>query len=178
MRTPHFRIFKFWIPLMILLVVFSQDAPANNGASGVERMVRQIETLFPVLEGYVLSVEGDRVAIDLKRGQSITPGQTLKLIRYGKPITHPVTKKIVGHQETDLGQIQIKEVRKDYSIAQIMTPGVQAQKGDGVRSLFKKVKPHRRSGSGGCRGNGESAGTGPGNRNAAQPPHPFRSPRV
>jgi FG-GAP-like repeat len=131
--------FKFCIPLITFLIVFSQDAPADNRASGVERMVRQIETLFPVLEGYVLSVEGNRVAIDLKRGQSVAAGQILKLIRYGKPITHPVTKKIVGHEETDLGQIKIQEVRKDYSIAQIITPGVQAQKGDGVRSVFKKV---------------------------------------
>lgn len=132
--------FKFCIPLITFLIVFSQDAPADNRTGGVERMVRQIEALFPVLEGYVLSVEGDRVAIDLKRGQSITAGQTLKLIRFGKPITHPVTKKIVGHEETDLGKIKVQEVRKDYSIAQIITPGVQAQKGDGVRSVFKKVK--------------------------------------
>lgn len=140
MRHPCFQIFKFWIPLIILLTAFSQDAPAGNNAGGVERMARQIETLFPVLEGYVLSVDGNRVAIDLKRGQSIAPGQTLNLIRYGEPIVHPVTKKIVGHEETDLGQIQVLEVRKNYSIAQIITPGVQAHKGDGVRSLFKKVK--------------------------------------
>ncbi len=140
MRYHYSRYFKLWIPLITLLLAFSQDAPADNRTTGVERMVRQIETLFPVLEGYVLSVKGDRVAIDLKRGQDISPGQTLKLIRYGKPITHPVTKKTVGHEETDLGQIRILEVRKDYSLAQIATPGVRAQKGDGVRSLFKKVK--------------------------------------
>ena len=145
MRHPLSRsiigpFFKLWIPVIAFLIVFSQNAPADNRASGVERMVRQIETLFPVLEGYVLSVEGDRVTIDLKRGQAVTPGQTLKLIRYGKPITHPVTQKIVGHEETDLGQIKIQEVRKDYSIAQVITRGVRARKGDGVRSVFKKVK--------------------------------------
>ena len=133
------RFFKLCIPLVALLIVFSQDAVADSRADGVERMVRQIETLFPVLEGYVLSAKGNRVAIDLKRGQPVTPGQTLKLIRYGKPITHPITKKIVGHEETDLGQIQIKEVRKDYSLARVITPGVKARKGDGVRSVFKKV---------------------------------------
>ncbi len=132
--------FKFWIPLTILLIAFPHDAPADNRASGIERMVSQIETLFPTLEGYVLSVEGDRLAIDLKRGQAVSPGQTLKLIRYGETLTHPVTQKVIGRKETDLGQIQIKEVRKDYSIAQVITPGVKAHKGDGVRSLFKKVK--------------------------------------
>jgi VCBS repeat protein len=146
MRTPLSRSiigpsFKFWIPFITLLIAYSQVVSADDRASsGVERMVHQIETLFPVLEGYVLSVEGDRVTLDLKRGQAVTPGQTLKLIRYGKPITHPVTKKIVGREETDLGQIKIQEVRKDYSIAQVITRGVKARKGDGVRSVFKKVK--------------------------------------
>ena len=139
MRTPHSQFLKLWIPLFTLLITCSQDTLADNSSSGVERMVRQVETLFPVLEGYVLSAKGNQIAIDLKRGQSIAPGQTLKLIRYGETITHPVTQKVIGREETDLGQIQIKEVRKDYSLAQVVTPGVQAHKGDGVRSVFKKV---------------------------------------
>ena len=140
MRYPLFRHFKLWITLLTLLIVLGQNAQADSGTSGVERMVRQVETLFPVLEGYVLSAEGNQVTLDLKRGQAVTPGQTLKLIRYGKPITHPVTQKIVGHEETDLGQVKVLEVRKDYSLAQVITPGVQASKGDGVRNVFKKVK--------------------------------------
>jgi hypothetical protein len=140
LRSNHPQLLKLCIPFLIILLAFSPAVLADNNATGVERMVRQIEALFPVLEGYVLSAEGNRVAIDLKRGQNITTGQTLKLIRYGKPITHPVTKKVVGHEETDLGQIKILEVRKDYSIAQVVTPGVKAEKGDGVRSAFKKVK--------------------------------------
>lgn len=139
MRTPHSQFLKLWIPLFALLITCSQVS-ADDRASGVERMVRQVETLFPVLEGYVLSAEGNQVVIDIKRGQSVSPGQTLKLIRYGAPITHPVTKKVVGHKETDLGQIKVLEVRKDYSLAQVVTPGVQAHKGDGIRSIFKKVK--------------------------------------
>ncbi len=138
MSLPFSRFIKFSIPIL-LVIVFSQNAPADNSASGIDRMVRQIEALFPVLEGYVLSVEGDRVTIDLKRGQPVKPGQTLKLIRYGKPITHPVTQKIIGHKETDLGQVKVLEVRKDYSLARVLTPGVQAQKGDGVRSHFKTI---------------------------------------
>ncbi len=138
MARPCSRFFKLWIPVLIL-IAFSQDVPAGNSVSGIDRMVRQIETLFPVLEGYVLSVQGDRVAIDLKRGQPVKPGQTLKLIRYGKTLTHPVTQKVVGREETDLGQVKVLEVRKDYSIARVITPGVQAHKGDGVRSVFKKI---------------------------------------
>jgi hypothetical protein len=140
MRLTSYRLLKLFLTFIILLTVLNRDAPANERSPGIERMVRQIETLFPVLEGYVLSVKGDRVAIDLKRGQAVSPGQTLQLIRYGETITHPVTKAIVGREETDLGQIKVEEVRKDYSLGRVITPGAQAQKGDGVRSVFKKLK--------------------------------------
>ena len=172
MRTPHSQFLKLWIPLFALLITCSQVS-ADDRASGVERMVRQVETLFPVLEGYVLSADGNQVVIDIKRGQSVTPGQTLKLIRYGNPITHPVTQKVVGHEETDLGQIKVLEVRKDYSLAQVVTPGVQAHKGDGVRSIFKKVKLLVAPVQADPGSSGKSPGVGTGDRNAIQPPHPF-----
>ena len=139
MSRPHSRVILCLTSLFIISLLLTFNASADKGASGIERMVRQIEGLFPVLEGYVLSVKGDRVAIDLKRGQAVAPGQTLKLIRYGKTLTHPVTQKVIGREETDLGQVKVLEVRKDYSLARVLTPGVQAQKGHGVRSAFKKI---------------------------------------
>nr|NIS85421.1 hypothetical protein [Nitrospinaceae bacterium]NIU44490.1 hypothetical protein [Nitrospinaceae bacterium]NIU96628.1 hypothetical protein [Nitrospinaceae bacterium] len=79
------RFLKLWLPVLLLITVI-QDVPADNRSTGIDRMVRQIEGLFPVLEGYVLAVKGNRVAIDLKRGQAIQPGDTLNLIRLGAPI--------------------------------------------------------------------------------------------
>ncbi len=138
MRRSALRFLRPWI-LALILIFLCSDAPADNSAAGIGRMVRQIETQFPVLDGYVLSVKGSRVAIDLKRGQPVKPGQILKLIRFGATITHPVSKAIIGREEADLGEIQVTDVRKDYSLATVITPGVKAQKGDGVRSAFKKI---------------------------------------
>ncbi len=133
------RFLKLWLPVLLLITVI-QDVPADNRSTGIDRMVRQIEGLFPVLEGYVLAVKGNRVAIDLKRGQAIQPGDTLNLIRLGAPITHPVSKAIVGREEQDLGPLKVLEVRKNYSVAKLQKADVQALKGDVVRSVFKKMK--------------------------------------
>ena len=116
--------------------VFSQS---EESVASLDRMVSQIATMFPPVEGYVIAVEGETLTLDLKQGQSINEGDKLDLIRYGDEIIHPVTKKKVGRKETDLGRVEIVEVRKDYSLGKATEPGLNVQAGDGVRSSFQKL---------------------------------------
>ena len=62
----------------------------------------------------------------------------MHLIRFGEKIVHPTTKEKIGRKETDLGQVEITEVRRDFSLARLIDPSVKAQPGDGVRSTLKK----------------------------------------
>ncbi|SVB32712.1 uncharacterized protein METZ01_LOCUS185566, partial [marine metagenome] len=62
----------------------------------LDRIISQIELLYPPLEGYVIAVEGNGLTVDLKRGMAVKKGDRLKLIRYGRELFHPVTKKKVG----------------------------------------------------------------------------------
>ena len=127
--------------LLFLPLQFSGPIMAQQGESSasLDRMVSQIETMFPPVEGYVISVEGETLTLDLKQGQSIKEGDKLDLIRYGKEIIHPVTKKKVGRKETDLGRVEILQVRKDFSLGKTTDPSVKARVGDGVRSSFQKL---------------------------------------
>ena len=70
---------------------------------------------------------------------AVKKGDRLKLIRYGRDLFHPVTKKKVGRKETDLGEVEVLEVRKDYSLARALDPTVLPKEGDGVRSPFQKL---------------------------------------
>ena len=105
----------------------------------LDRIVSQIELLYPPLEGYVIEVEGTGLTLDLKRGMAVKKGDRLKLIRYGRELFHPVTKKKVGRKEMDLGEVEILEVRKDFSNARSLNPTALPRKGDGVRSPFQKL---------------------------------------
>jgi len=87
----------------------------------------------------VISVDGDILTLDLKQGQAIKTGDRLDVIRYGKDIIHPVTKKKVGRKETDLGSVKITEVRKDFSLGKFNDSSVKVRAGDGVRSPFQKL---------------------------------------
>lgn len=107
--------------------------------SSIDRIVNRIDSLFPSLEGYVVSVEGDELLLDLKKGEPVEPGDKLKLIRFGKEIIHPVTKKKLGHKERELGNVEVIRVGKNFSRARVVEQGVKARVGDGFRSPFKKL---------------------------------------
>ncbi len=136
MKFLRISILKTLIIALILIV--PGNALAQSSAS-LDRMVSQIESLFPPLEGYVIAVEGSGLTLDLKQGMPVEPGDRLKLIRYGRELFHPVTKKKVGRKETDLGEVEVLEVRKDFSRARALDPTVLPKEGDGVRSPFQKL---------------------------------------
>lgn len=130
----------FFILLLLFILpsnsVFAQQA---ESVASLDRLVSQIDSMFPPVEGYVISVDGDTLTLDLKQGQAIEKGDKLDVIRYGKDIIHPVTKKKVGRAETDLGRIEVLDVRKDFSLAQPSNPDAEVRVGDGVRSPFQKL---------------------------------------
>jgi hypothetical protein len=124
--------------LIAFLLLAPGNALAQSNAS-LDRLVSQIDSMFPPLEGYVIEVEGSGLTLDLRQGMPVAPGDRLKLIRYGRELFHPVTKKKVGRKETDLGEIEVLEVRKDFSRARALDPTVLPREGDGVRSAFQKL---------------------------------------
>jgi hypothetical protein len=146
MNTKHHSIRRRnWLSVMVqvslliaLTLLLPVSARAQSSAS-LDRLVSQIESMFPPLEGYVIAVEGSGLTLDLKQGMPVQAGDRLKLIRYGRELFHPVTRKQVGRKETDLGEVEILEVRKDFSLARALNPTVLPKEGDGVRSPFQKL---------------------------------------
>jgi len=125
--------------VLLLIVVFSSKASFAQGRATVDKISSQIESMFPLLEGYVVSVEGDRLTLDFKQGQSISKGDKLSLVRYGADIIHPVSKKKIGRKETDLGEVEVLEVRPDFTIARLLNTKAEVKAGDGVRLPFKQI---------------------------------------
>jgi hypothetical protein len=133
---------SFLKTFLIVIISFAAFLPGLVFAQSdttLDRIVSQIESLYPPLEGYVIAVEGNGLTLDLKRGMAVKKGDRLKLIRYGRELFHPVTKKKVGRKETDLGEVEILEVRKDFSHARSLNPTALPKEGDGVRSPFQKL---------------------------------------
>ena len=130
---------KIFLIAIISFAAFLPGLVFAQSDATLDRIVSQIESLYPPLEGYVIAVEGNGLTLDLKRGMAVKKGDRLKLIRYGRELFHPVTKKKVGRKETDLGEVEILEVRKDFSHARLLNPTALSKEGDGVRSPFQKL---------------------------------------
>ena len=111
-KTLRISIFTF-----LLLAITVPNCALALSNTTLDRIVSQIELLYPPLEGYVIEVEGTGLTLDLKRGMAVKKGDRLKLVRYGRELFHPVTKKKVGRKEMDLCEVEILEVRKDFSNA-------------------------------------------------------------
>ncbi len=122
-----------------LWIITGGQSAWGQSTSTLDRIVGQIEDLFPPVEGTVLSVDGDTLTLDLKQGQAIEKGDHLDLIRFGEDLIHPVSKKKIGRKETDLGKIEIVQIRRDFSLAKVLEPGTEVRPGDGARSPFNKL---------------------------------------
>jgi len=129
-----------WIALVTLLFPWASSyAQVGESPAALKRIVSQIETLFPPLEGTVIAVDGETLTLDLKLGQPVNKGDRLKLLRFGADIIHPVSKEKIGREETDLGEVEIVDVRRDYSTARLTTASASAEPGDGVQSPFNTL---------------------------------------
>ena len=94
--------------ILVCVFWFFGTAPAlGASAESLDRIVSQIDSMFPPLEGVVVSVDRQILTLDLKQGQPIKQGDRLKLIRFGRDIIHPVSKKKIGREETDLGEVEV-----------------------------------------------------------------------
>ncbi len=130
---------SFIIGSVVLVSLFSWTAAFGQSSSSLDRIVDQIGSLFPPVEGYVVSLKEDELLLDLKQGDPIKPGDKLKLIRFGQELFHPVTGKKIGREETELGWVEIIRVSRNFSLAMLKDPGIEAKKGDGVRLPFQRV---------------------------------------
>jgi len=130
---------SLFFTLIVFLISSAVHAQQDESVASLDRIVSQIDSMFPPVEGYVIAVEGTTLTLDLKQGQPVQKGDKLKVIRYGEDIIHPVTQKKVGRKETDLGMVEILEVRKDFSLAKMSDPSATVQAGDGVRGFFQKL---------------------------------------
>jgi len=132
---------KIYLSFVVASIFWLVSPAPLLGATNesLNRIVNQIDKMFPPLEGVVVSIDRQILTLDLKQGQTIKPGDRLKLIRFGKDIIHPISKKKIGRKETDLSEVEIIEVRQNFSLAKLTDPTALVRTGDGVRSPFNEL---------------------------------------
>ncbi len=105
-------------------------------------MLQEVVGAFPPIEGLVVTVDGERLYIDLTQKDGVQPGQEFTVFRKGEVFRHPLTHKPLGRFEEILGYAQVQRVLPRFSEALFIplekAPRVRPE--DGVRITRGRIK--------------------------------------
>lgn len=104
---------------------------AHNAAIKVLEKMNEITPLT----GTVLNVDRaeDVVYFDLGYDDGVREGDTYTIYKEGTPLVHPVTGEILGIKEKTLGTVKVKDVKSNYSIAEIKKEKSTFKTGDKIK---------------------------------------------
>jgi TolB-like protein len=107
-------------------IISARDAYARStDLRSLNEMLEQLAEKFrgdlPVVMGYVINVEPDKITFDLGRNKNVKKGMKCYVYREGAPIIHPVSKEVIGKMIDILCEAQLQDVYEGYSIGKFIT---------------------------------------------------------
>jgi len=102
----------------------------------VKQMAEKIIRDFP-LEGYVVRCNAETVTLDLGHQSGVKPGMQFSVYQEGQIIKHPRTGEVLDIERVQSAVVEIKTVRKNISIAKILSrnEGMEVSYGQHVSSI-------------------------------------------
>jgi hypothetical protein len=94
---------------------------------------RVLDQVNPVL---VAQASGGRIYLTRGQDAGYQVGETLRIIRRGSEIRHPITKELLGREEQEIGQARVVEVQPKLSIAEVTQSTNAVAANDIVRELI------------------------------------------
>ncbi|MDZ7362671.1 MAG: hypothetical protein ONB46_18385 [candidate division KSB1 bacterium] len=101
---------------------FSNSRSLQNLSQMIAEVAAKIKADLPLLNGYVIGVQGQQLTIDLGMRHGLKKGMKCHIYREGAPIVHPVTNEIIGKSVDHLCEAQVNEVFEAYALAVITKP--------------------------------------------------------
>lgn len=136
----------FLLAFMIFLSASggSTHAQENDYRKALGLISDKLHQRFPNLRGAVVAVRGRDLYLSLGEKDEVVKGVKLNVYREGAPFRHPTTGVVLGRLEEEIGEIEIVEVREQFSIARLtrLAPGGQLSPRvkDTVRISASKVR--------------------------------------
>jgi TolB-like protein len=106
-------------------IITAKDAYSNGTSlQNLSQMINDLAAKFkadlPLVNGYVIGVQGEKVTIDLGHKNGIKKGMKCHVYREGSPIVHPVSGEVLGKNIDELCEVQITDVFDAYALATII----------------------------------------------------------
>jgi hypothetical protein len=140
--SPRLRTLVAFLLGVLLFGGVGEAGQADQVGATFGFLLQDVINAFPAVEGLVVSVDGDRVYLDIAAKDGVQRGQEFTLFRKGDEFRHPVTGKLLGRYEDVLGYAQVQRVEGRFSeAAYIPIPGqprVEAE--DGARITRGRIR--------------------------------------
>jgi hypothetical protein len=124
MISPTFFRNKLFIGIVFII----GNAIAVNAA-----VIDDITEDFEPISGYVVMLDGGEFIIDLDDTQGISTGDIFSVLKPGKKIVHPVTKKVLGSLEEVKGVLKVTRTKSGFSFARPVGKATDITRGDPIR---------------------------------------------
>lgn len=106
------------------IITAQDEISARTSIQDLKEMISRLSTKIyqdlPLLEGYVIEVQGDQLTLDVGTDKGIKKGMKCNVYREGAEIVHPITKKVLGKQTEELGQVKLTQVFAQYSVGKVI----------------------------------------------------------
>jgi hypothetical protein len=118
---------------------FAEKPLGVDRFTSVDELAGAVAAYFPKVQGTVTAIQGKTLTLTLTRRDGLTPGMELTLWRDGQEILHPVTGKVIGHREDEVGTVEVVAAN-DASSTAVMKKKVRDPKaGDKARITPKQI---------------------------------------
>ena len=88
---------------------------------------------FKPLAGHVVMPVEGQFLIDLDAGKGVSAGDLFSVVKPGREIVDPVSKKVLGSLDEVKGTLEVTRVRSGYSYAKPLGTAAGIGKGDEIR---------------------------------------------
>jgi TolB-like protein len=98
----------------------------------VEALAVMIYNELPIVEGFVVSAEGDTYYVDAGSLKGVRKGSKCVAYRDGKEIKHPTTGEVLGRQVTKLGELVVVQVQQKVAQVRVVDKERDIKVGDKI----------------------------------------------
>jgi hypothetical protein len=110
---------------------YSGSSDAQSVKNAIENLARKITEELPLVEGYIIRIDGERIILDMGRDGGLKRGMKCVIYKEGETIKHPITGEILGKETQVLGEVLVTESFDKYSVAKtLITEGGMLAIGD------------------------------------------------
>jgi TolB-like protein len=106
-------------------IITARDAYTPNSdfpsvKQAVAQLTLQMGIDLPLLDGYIISVDGERMILSIGKNAGVKRGVKCIVYREGKELRDPVTNEVIARETQEIGEVLITQVFDRYSEAKLL----------------------------------------------------------